>query len=140
MTNVEKLVDFINERDPSGKLFERFVAFLQLGLIAMESKEETASGETKKAGSMSKSVTEYGKEINDILSDTPCILQDLHDLIDLYMDFLSDLVGPTTEQSFQDLHRMAMLVLGCMRDKTVQIQADLERLEMVCDEMREAGA
>lgn len=35
MSNIEKLVDFINERDPSGKLFERFVAFLELGLIAL---------------------------------------------------------------------------------------------------------
>ncbi len=41
MTNVEKLVDFINERDPSGKLFERFVAFLQLGLLAQSDNTET---------------------------------------------------------------------------------------------------
>lgn len=40
MSNIEKLVDFINERDPSGKLFKRFVAFLELGLIALPSQEE----------------------------------------------------------------------------------------------------
>lgn len=34
MSNIEKLVDFINECDPSGKLFNRFVAFLEMGLLA----------------------------------------------------------------------------------------------------------
>lgn len=33
MSNIEKLVDFINERDEAGKLFERFVAFLAMGLM-----------------------------------------------------------------------------------------------------------
>lgn len=32
MSNIEKLVDYINERDEDGKLFERFVAFLEMGL------------------------------------------------------------------------------------------------------------
>lgn len=46
MTNIEKLVDFINERDPSGKLFERFVAFLEMGILAQSaSKEMQETGE-----------------------------------------------------------------------------------------------
>lgn len=32
MSNIEKLVDFINENDEDGKLFDRFVAFLEMGL------------------------------------------------------------------------------------------------------------
>ncbi len=50
MTNVEKLVDFINERDPSGKLFNQFVAFLQLGLIAMGNNAEATGNEMQEAG------------------------------------------------------------------------------------------
>lgn len=49
MTNVEKLVDFIDELDPSGKLFNQFIAFLQLGLIAMGNKAETAGDEMQEA-------------------------------------------------------------------------------------------
>ncbi len=50
MTNVEKLVDFINERDPSGKLFERFVAFLQLGLLTRPDNTEMVCDEMQEAG------------------------------------------------------------------------------------------
>lgn len=32
MSNIEKLVDFIMERDEDGKLFERFCFFLEMGL------------------------------------------------------------------------------------------------------------
>ncbi len=46
MSNIEKLVDFINERDPSGKLFERFVAFLEMGILTQSvSKEMQEAGE-----------------------------------------------------------------------------------------------
>lgn len=49
MTNVEKLVDFINEQDPSGKLFERFVAFFQLGLIALGNNAEATGDDGREA-------------------------------------------------------------------------------------------
>lgn len=32
MSNIEKLVYFINENDEDGKLFQRFVAFLEMGI------------------------------------------------------------------------------------------------------------
>lgn len=49
MTNIEKLVDFINERDTDGKLFERFVAFLQLGLLAQPDNTAMAGDEMQEA-------------------------------------------------------------------------------------------
>ncbi len=88
---------------------------------------------------MSKNVTEYGKEIADIMKATPDSLQDLQYIINWYSDYLGDLTPPTTVETFKDRHRLAMVLVGCMRDKAEQIQADLERLEMVWDEMQEAG-
>lgn len=40
MSNIEKLVDFINERDEDGELFERFVAFLEMGLYCRNNTTE----------------------------------------------------------------------------------------------------
>ena len=45
MSNVEKLVDFINERDEDGKLFERFVAFLEMGLYSSNNSAEELKGQ-----------------------------------------------------------------------------------------------
>ena len=86
---------------------------------------------------LGKSVTEYGKEIADILSGTPNSLQGLQGLISLYMDFANYLI-PSDAGGLQERLRMAYVLVGCMKDKAEQIQADLERLEMVCDEMKEA--
>lgn len=37
MSNIEKLVDFINEQDPDGSStpFDRFVSFLSLGVVPL---------------------------------------------------------------------------------------------------------
>ncbi len=86
---------------------------------------------------MSKNVTEYGREIADILRGTPNSRRDLQGLITLYFDFPGDWFPSTDVETLQERHRMARLLVGCMRDKAEQIQADLERLEMVCDEMKE---
>lgn len=139
MTNVEKLVDFIDERDPSGKVFNQFAAILQMGLTAMENKAE-ATVDVVKEAEAGKSVTEYGEEIADIMKSTPKSLQDLQDIIEWCSDFLDDLTPPNTILPVADQRRTASVLVGCMRDKAEQIQADLERLEMVCDKMREAGA
>ncbi len=45
---------------------------------------------------------------------------------------------PATVEAFKERYKMAGALLGSMHDKAEQIQADLERLEMVCDEMQEA--
>lgn len=38
MSNIEKLVDFINEHDEDGMLFDRCVAFLAMGILASAEK------------------------------------------------------------------------------------------------------
>lgn len=90
---------------------------------------------------MSKSVTEYGVEITDILSGTPDSLRGLQSLLALYQEFMDKEITaltPATVEAFKERYKMAGALLGSMRDKAEQIQADLERLEMVCDEMQEA--
>ncbi len=64
---------------------------------------------------LSKSVPEYGKEIADILRDTPHSLRDLQGLIGLYMDSTGGLMPPTVD-AFQERHRMARLLAGFMRN------------------------
>lgn len=90
---------------------------------------------------MSKNVTEYGKEIADILSGTADSLQGLKSLMALYAEFMDKEVTaltPATVEAFKERHKMAEALIGSMRDKAEQIQADLERLEMTCDEMEDA--
>ncbi len=84
---------------------------------------------------------EYGKEIADILSGTPDSLQGLQSLLALYQEFMDKEITaltPATVEAFKERYKMACALLGSMQDKAEQIQADLERLEMVCDEMQEA--
>lgn len=91
---------------------------------------------------MSKNVTEYGKEITDILRDTPNSLQGLQGLITLYQEFVEfEVNGLTTAtiENFVSRLRLAGVLLGSMQDKAEQIQADFERLEMVCDEMQKVA-
>lgn len=40
MTNIEKLVDFITERDEDGKLFDAFVALLEMSIASLKSSAE----------------------------------------------------------------------------------------------------
>ncbi len=90
---------------------------------------------------MSKSVTEYGVEITDILSGTPDSLQGLQSLLALYQEFMGKEITtltPATVEAFKGRYKMAGALLGSMHDKAEQIQADLERLDMVWDEMQEA--
>ena len=39
MSNIEKLVYFIDANDDDGKLFQRFVAFLELGLYSIKAQK-----------------------------------------------------------------------------------------------------
>lgn len=47
MSNIEKLVDFIMERDEDGKLFDRFVAFLELGLYCCGNSLDELKGQAQ---------------------------------------------------------------------------------------------
>lgn len=47
MSNIEKLVDFIMERDEDGKLFDRFVAFLEMGLYCCNNSAEEVKGQAQ---------------------------------------------------------------------------------------------
>lgn len=47
MSNIEKLVDFIMERDEDGKLFDRFVAFLEMDLYCCNNSAEELKGQAQ---------------------------------------------------------------------------------------------
>lgn len=90
---------------------------------------------------MSKNVPEYGKEITFILSGTPDSLQGLQSLLALHQEFMDKEIAaltPATVEAFKERYKLAGALIGSMQDKIEQIQADLEQLEVVCEEMQEA--